>query len=123
MRVIGLIFGCYDPLHAGHVRLFRACKEQCDVLHVMIHYDKHIIDNKHRQPWAPHAERMADVSDIKTVDHVHLNYGMSRQHAVDTWDVDIVFLSEEIRGGYTGVSNAKVIYMARTPGIDSTTLR
>lgn len=116
----GLVFGCYDPLHAGHVRLFRACKERCDHLTVCVHDDDYIRRHKNREPLFPVHERVADIEAIIYADEVLINHDRNRNEWVEELGIDIVFVSEEVPGtGY----NIPTVRMPRTKGISSSQLR
>ena len=116
----GILFGCYDPLHSGHIRLFRACKEYCDYLIVLVHNDNYIRKYKGREPWGKEEDRAQDISDITSVDKVVISDGMDRDRKLKDFGADIHFVSEEVSGiGYKG----EVIRMPRTPNISSTKIR
>lgn len=116
----GIVFGCYDPAHAGHIRLFRECKKHCDHLTVCVHDDDYIKRYKNRDPLFPAKERAADLADIKSVDEVQINPDRDRNEWVRELNVDIAFESVETPGfGYT----CKTMKMDRTPKISSTELR
>lgn len=41
-KEIGLITGCYDIIHIGHVELFRFAKKHCDIVIVGLENDEAI---------------------------------------------------------------------------------
>jgi len=120
----GLVFGCYDPLHYGHIRLFRACREHCQHLTVVVHDDTYIRRWKHREPAVPVGQRVDDVFDVATVGTVFVNDDRPRAEFVATIAADVVFLSEEVRPSRLDVGDGpEVMWMPRTPGISSGQLR
>jgi cytidyltransferase-like protein len=119
----GLVFGCYDPIHYGHIRLFRACKEKCDKLIVAVHDDNYIRNYKHREPYFWLADRVRDLRDMKTIDQVVVNHDRSRNEWAKELNVDIVFLSEEVTGRMGIDKRFQVIHMPRTRGVSSTKIR
>lgn len=118
----GLLFGTFDQLHYGHLRLFRECKTQCDYLIVLVHSDDYIRKYKKREPTIPEDERYSDVIQSKSVDIALINYDSPRKLWVETLKIDVLFLSEEMRGQEVDVP-CEIIYMPRTKGISSTQMR
>lgn len=114
----GLLFGCFDPLHAGHVRLFRNCKNYCDYLIVCVHDDDYIKKHKGREPFYAIDERVRDVYDIRSVDEARVNPDRDRNSWVRELSVDIVFEGE---GKFNYICETKT--MPRTPKISSEKLR
>lgn len=118
----GLLFGTYDPLHAGHIRLFRECKKYCDYLIVCVHSDEYIKTYKGREPMFNEKERMDDVRQSRSVDEVRVNYSLGRKYWIDSLKTDVTFLSEEMKGQPSDATG-EIIYMPRTEGISSTQMR
>lgn len=116
----GLIFGCFDPFHAGHVRLFRFAKEHCDHLTVLVHSDAYIRKYKHHEPCFPEADRVSDVSSCRPVDVVMINPDRDRNAWIHELHIDILFCSVEVPG--TGF-DCEVIRVPRTPNVSSSRLR
>lgn len=94
---IGLIFGCFDLFHIGHLNILKKCKEKCDYLIVGICNDQHIKDRKMRIPAFSENERLAIVSAIKYVDEAHLIYGdlIDNLDLIDEKKVDIIFAGSD----------------------------
>lgn len=118
----GLLFGAYDPIHAGHIRLFRECKKHCDYLIVCVHSDDYIRTYKGREPMFSEAERVADVRQSRSVDEVRVNYSLGRKYWIDSLKADVTFLSEEMKGQPSDATG-EIMYMPRTEGISSTQMR
>lgn len=111
----GLVFGHYDPLHAGHVRLLRACRAQCDHLTVIV-----ADGGKPGTPYFPLEDRLRDLRELRSVDLARGREGRSKGEWLRTIRPGILFVGEEETQEFAGV---KVVRMPRTPGISSTMLR
>jgi len=70
-RIIGMINGCFDLLHPGHVELFRQARSRCDVLFVAVNTDKSVKALKgNDRPFIPEEGRLAMVGSTRFVDYV-----------------------------------------------------
>jgi cytidyltransferase-like protein len=119
----GLLFGCFDPLHYGHIRLFRRCMERCERFIVVVRSDDHIRRYKGREPFVHQLERLRDVNTV--VDEVYFDEGDRGWPSFAIWSdklgVDVFFASEENQGKIE--LDVPVIYMPRTKGVSSTQIR
>ena len=63
--------GCFDLIHAGHIRLFEKAKSQGDVLVVAINSDRSLKGLKGpKRPLVPQARRAYVISALESVDFV-----------------------------------------------------
>lgn len=94
---IGLLFGCFDLFHIGHLNILKKCKENCDYLIVGVCNDQHIKDRKMRTPAFSEYERLSIVSAIKYVDEAYLIYGdlIDNLDLIDEKKVDIIFAGSD----------------------------
>lgn len=94
---IGLIFGCFDLFHIGHLNILKKCKDNCDYLIVGVCNDKHIKDRKMRTAVFSENERLQIVSAIKYVDEAHLIYGdlIDNTDFIAEKNVDIIFAGSD----------------------------
>jgi rfaE bifunctional protein nucleotidyltransferase chain/domain len=70
-RMVVFTNGCFDLLHAGHVRLFRKAREQGDVLIVALNTDASIRKLKGpERPVFPLRERLEILAAFADVDYV-----------------------------------------------------
>lgn len=70
-RTVGLITGCFDILHEGHLDLFCFAKEHVDVLIVALDSDKAIRSGKgNNRPIHNQAQRAKALAKLKSVDLV-----------------------------------------------------
>ncbi len=73
---VGLICGCFDVLHIGHVRLFKFAKSKVDILTLGLDSDAAIRKSKgENRPIHSQDMRMELISHLELVDYVFpLNY-------------------------------------------------
>lgn len=120
---MGLLFGVFDPIHYGHIRLIRNCYKRCNALHIVVRSDEHIRKYKDREPYFTQEQRAEDLERL--VDTVHLDkgsYGFLSFHMwVEDLHPDVFFASVENVGKIC--LDVPVIYMPRTPGVSSSVLR
>ena len=82
---IGFVSGCFDWLTPGHIRLFQAAREQCDILHMLIADDSTVQFYKgHVRPLLSYEERCELVDACRYIDVVHklrkvVNYSNQRE--------------------------------------------
>lgn len=81
---IGFVSGCFDWLAPGHIRLLKAAKEQCDILHMLMADDETVQYYKGAtRPLLTYSERLELVNACKYVDKVwklHKVSGVSNQY-------------------------------------------
>ena len=70
-KKIGLITGCFDIVHPGHISLFRFAKKYCDVLVVGLENDETIRVSKGEQrPIFKLEDRLNFLSELRSVDYL-----------------------------------------------------
>ena len=69
--IVVAVSGGFDPIHHGHVRLFKAARELGDELVVILNNDNWLSDKK-GQPFMPQDERREIMESIRWVDRVVL---------------------------------------------------
>lgn len=65
-----LIFGAFDPLHFGHIRLFKKAGEIAEQVYACTESDDIIRNDKHRDPFTSELERVEDLKGIKYLEDV-----------------------------------------------------
>jgi glycerol-3-phosphate cytidylyltransferase len=121
----GLIFGCFDFLHIGHINILKRCKQNCDKLIVGVCNDKHIIDRKQKQPLNNENDRLEIIKSLKYVDDAFLVYG----DLIDYKDfiinnIDILFAGDDHKDEKQFIMlNKETIFFPYTKGISTTQLR
>ena len=68
---VGLIVGCFDVLHMGHINLFRLAKKHVDILIVGLDNDKTIKLTKGKnRPINSYKRRSQFLSELSKVDYI-----------------------------------------------------
>lgn len=124
--MIGITFGGFNPIHEGHIKLFRNAKRECDFLIVCVSDDEYLKKVKKQNSYFTLRERMDDIMAIKYVDMVDIqSIKFGKKEAILKYNPDVIFVGndwnkETFAGENLGVP---VIYLPRTEGISSTELR
>jgi rfaE bifunctional protein nucleotidyltransferase chain/domain len=113
--------GCFDLLHAGHIKVLYEAKKLGDILHVGINSDSSIqaIKGKDR-PIIPQDQRFEMVASIKYVDRVYIFDEPTPERLIEEIMPDIV-----VKGGdwephdVVGAHVAKVVTVPLLPGIST----
>jgi glycerol-3-phosphate cytidylyltransferase len=66
----GFIAGNFDVIHPGYIKMFRDCKNVCDVLVVGLHIDPSIERKEKIKPILSISERTDILLELKSVDKV-----------------------------------------------------
>jgi cytidyltransferase-like protein len=93
MRKIVITSGYYNPLHVGHLSLFKEAKELGDFLIVVVNNDEQV-KIKGSVPFMPESERMEIIKSMKHVDEVML----SIDRDTGRQDKTLAFLAEKYKG-------------------------
>lgn len=128
---IGYTTGVFDMFHMGHLNILRRAKEQCDYLIVGVSTDALCQEYKHRLPVICEADRMAIVESIRYVDLVIPQVDMDKAAVVRKYGVQAVFVGSDWKGTAKwekfqeefAAEGCDVIYLPRTEGISSSSLR
>ena len=88
-KKIVLIGGCFDLLHYGHFEYLRRAKSEGEYLIVALEPDERIVKYNNRQPFHNQKQREANLSAIRSVDHVLMlpelqGYEAYRKLVIDT---------------------------------------
>lgn len=82
-RIIAFANGCFDLLHAGHVRFLRAAKEQGDVLVVGVNSDRAVADLKGKgRPVMQEQARAELVAAVEYTDYVVIFDELTAEHVL-----------------------------------------
>jgi D-beta-D-heptose 7-phosphate kinase/D-beta-D-heptose 1-phosphate adenosyltransferase len=83
-RKIGLCWGGFDFLHAGHILHFKFTKKYCQTLIVAINSDQAFPDKGKGRPFFPEQERAEIIASIDYVDYVVVYHGsyLNNQNSV-----------------------------------------
>jgi glycerol-3-phosphate cytidylyltransferase len=66
----GFTCGAFDLCHAGHVLMFKECKEVCDYMIVGLHSDPSLDRTEKNKPIMSLEERLTILNSIKYIDEV-----------------------------------------------------
>jgi D-beta-D-heptose 7-phosphate kinase/D-beta-D-heptose 1-phosphate adenosyltransferase len=127
-RRVGVINGCFDLLHVGHVNLIAAAASMFDdhgriCLVVLLNSDASVSRLKgQNRPIIPEAQRMWMVAQLPRVEAVALFDEDTPAAALETLKPDYLFKGEEYRG--TDIPGAahclEVVFIPKTPGVSTT---
>lgn len=90
-KIVVAVSGGFDPLHIGHVRLFKAARALGDILVVIINNDNWL-RRKKGQVFMPEQERREIIEALACVDKVVLT-----KHAPETTDVSVCDTLREVK--------------------------
>lgn len=72
-KKIGLITGCFDILHIGHIKFFKEAKKRVDILFVGLESDKSIeLSKGEGRPINNVMDRVEQLEELKSVDYVFI---------------------------------------------------
>ncbi len=121
--------GCFDVLHAGHVRLLAAAKAEGDVLVVGLNSDASVRRLKGPgRPVTPEAERVEVLSALGCVDHVVLFGEDTPLETVTAVEPDVLVKGEDWRDkGVVGREfvegrGGRVVLVPLSPGLSSSAI-
>jgi len=86
-----VVSGGFDPLHIGHVQLFKAAKELGDTLVIIMNNDNWL-KYKRGYVFMPENERKEIIKELQCVDRVILT-----EHSFDTDDISICETLTELK--------------------------
>lgn len=70
-RKIGMVNGCFDLMHLGHVELLREARSRCEILFVAVNADSSVASLKGKnRPFVDEIGRMGMVESCRFVDYV-----------------------------------------------------
>lgn len=128
---VGITFGAFDLLHAGHTTMLQKCREQCDHLIVGLHSDPTIDRPKDKhKPVQSLFERYAQLDACRWVDSIiPYDTELDLENMLSIIDVRKRFLGEEYRGQYIygqeicNHRNIELIYIERQHIYSTSNLR
>ncbi len=87
-KTIGLITGCFDILHFGHIELFRFAKRRVDVLVVGIDNDKSVkLSKGQARPCFPQEIRVEVLAEQESINYAFV---IKRVYKFDLSNVDLI---------------------------------
>ncbi len=125
-KVVGMTSGTFDLLHDFHLRFFKQCHRQCDILVVGIDSDRLVKDRKGpSRPIMSEWQREMLVNCVKYVEMVYILDTLADYTAVcEALPVKVVFVNQVWAGKEAevavGRSGAKVVIVPDLVESDST---
>lgn len=127
---IGITFGIFDLLHAGHIMMLEESKRQCDYLIVGLNTDPRQIDPSKNHPTQSIVERYVQLEGCRYVDEI-IPYETSQDlfDMLSALPVNIRIIGEEYRDKnfngkqYCIDNNIQLYYNKRTHRFSSSGLR
>lgn len=98
-RSIGLVNGCFDIIHSGHLKLLKQAKEHCQYLVVAVNSDTIVKQLKgDSRPINDEATRCEMLASLKYVDDVVIFDEEEPTHIISELVPDMVFKGKEYEG-------------------------
>ena len=72
-KKVVLTSGYFDPLHVGHIELFKLAKELGDKLIVVVNNDEQVVMKRGKKPFMDQEQRKEVIESIKYVDEVFIS--------------------------------------------------
>lgn len=124
--MIGLIFGCWDLFHVGHLRALQLASEMTDWLIIGVYSDKVIESFKGKKSIIDESERLEIIKSLRNVTgDTYLITDRPSRH--DFSFVDILFVSEEWVGKEIPFKpknfKGKIIYIPYTKEISTSIIK
>ena len=120
---IGIIAGNFDVIHPGYIKMFKECKDNCDVFVVLLHSDPSIERPHKLKPILTTDERIEILSSIKYIDDVLVyTYEKELLELIEGVNPDVRFLGDDYKGKtFTGSNyNIPIYYLNRDHGWSTT---
>ena len=120
---IGIIAGNFDVIHPGYIDMFDECKENCEILWVLLHTDPSIERPNKLKPILSVKERIKTLKSLRQIDKIS-TYTLESELEKLIKDInpDIRFLGTEYKDiNYTGHQfNIPIHYISRNHGWSTT---
>lgn len=121
-----LVFGAYDPLHFGHIRLLKKASEIAEEVYACTESDAIIRTDKKREPFTSENERVADLKGIKYLSGVGIRTdNQNRDYWAKEFKADVLVLGSDWKGKkWAGEEiGLPIVYFPYTNKISSTYIR
>lgn len=122
----GIIYGCWDLFHIGHLNVLIQASSYCQELYIGIFSDKAIEKYKGRAPVIPQEQRLEIIRYLK-FDNCKINAFIINERKVRNINTDYTFVSESLKGKKLAMLDdnymGKIIYTQDTPNISTSLIR
>lgn len=125
---VGLISGCFDGFHPGHIYILSIISKKCDIVHVSLNDDNYIRNYKGREPIFNQDQRKGVLLNSCLVDFVHIFSNETPIDIIKTIKPDIIFVGDDYEvDSVVGREEilkwgGKIEIIKRLPGYSSTQL-
>ncbi len=125
---IGFTCGAFDLCHAGHMLMFKECKEHCDHLIVGLQKDPSVDRPTKNRPIQSLEERMIQLEAIKYIDTIityETEEDLYKLLKENTYNIDVRIVGSDWQGKpFTGHDlPLSVIFNSRSHSYSSSNLR
>lgn len=119
-----LTYGTFDLFHVGHLRLLERLAQLGDRLVVGVSTDE-FNAAKGKKSLIPYADRAAIVGALGIVDEVFPEENWDQKRAdIERFGIDIFGMGSDWQGKFDDLrALCEVVYLERTEGLSSTTIR
>ena len=128
-RKIVFTNGCFDIIHAGHVRYLRDAKALGDILVVAMNSDSSIREIKGpKRPITPQTERADVLSELSAIDYVTVFDDPTPLKVIETVKPDILVKGEDWKEGeivgadVVKAAGGRVVRIKMIKGVSTTTI-
>ena len=98
---VAMCFCTADPLHFGHIRLFKRASRIAERVYACTKSDEIIREEWNREPFTTEKERVEDLRGIKYLTDVFIKTKeKDRQYFVDKVGTDVLILGSDWKGRY-----------------------
>lgn len=122
-----ITYGTFDLLHYGHINLLRRAKEYGDYLIVALSTDEFNWNEKQKKCYFSYEKRKQLLEAIRYVDLVIPEKGWEQKVPdILEYHVDTFVIGDDWAGKFdfiTEETDAKVVYLPRTPEVSSTQIK
>ena len=120
---IGVIAGNFDVIHPGYIHMFDECKNNCDILLLLLHEDPSIERPEKIKPILSLNERSMTLNSLKQIDQIITYKTESDLYEIlITKKIDVRFLGDDYRDkSFTGDElDIPIHYLDRSHGWSTT---
>jgi len=128
-NVVGFTNGCFDILHAGHVRYLKAARDKCDLLVVGVNSDSSVKTIKgEERPINPQDARVEVLSALECVDLVTLFDEETPEELINALTPDMLFKGGDweedaiVGAGHVRANGGKVFVIPFEEGFSTTSI-
>lgn len=122
----GVVFGCWDLLHAGHMLFLRGCMDSCEKLIIGLHTDPSIERTIKNAPVQTLFERYLQLDLFRRDDDQIIPYDIEADitDIIQSYDINVRFLGSDYEDTeFTAKQLLPVVYIPRDHTFSSSELR